>query len=107
MAIMSCLSVLAKCITSPPILLAIPVSNKAPPTINIATNKITLLSIKPEKASLIVKTFVKTKPTHTIIEVTLKGIFSVTNITIANNKKIKVIEDALIIIPRLIKLFVN
>lgn len=44
---------------------------------------------------------------HTIIEVTLKGIFSDTNIIIANNKKIKVIVDVDIIISHPIKLFID
>ena len=50
MAIISCFSDLAKCVTTPPILFAIPVSNSAPPTMNIATNRMTLLSTNPANA---------------------------------------------------------
>ena len=88
---MSCFSDLAKCVTTPPILLAIPVSNNAPPTINIATNNITLLSINPEKAVFQSRTPVITSPTQTIIDVTPSGSFSHMNIMIANNKNINVI----------------
>jgi hypothetical protein len=96
MAMMSWRSVLAKCVTIPPILFAIPVSNSAPPTINIATNKITLLSINPANAVLKSNTPVTTRPTQIIIEVTPSGIFSHTNITMANNKNNNVIVAGLI-----------
>jgi len=66
---------------------------------NIATNKITLLSMKPEKAELISRTPVTTRPIQTIIEVTPSGIFSSTNITTANRRKSKVIVDGLIFSP--------
>ena len=95
-AMISCLSVLAKCVTTPPILFAIPVSNNAPPTINIATKRITLLSINPEKAVFQSSTPVITRPTHTIMDVTPSGIFSHTNITTANNKNKSVIVAGLI-----------
>ena len=90
-AIISCFSLLAKCVTTPPILLAIPVSNNAPPTINIDTKSITLLSIKPENAVFQSNTLVTTRPTQTIIDVTPNGSFSHTNMTIANNKNNNVI----------------
>ena len=80
-AMISCLSVLAKCVTTPPILFAIPVSNNAPPTINIATNKMTLLSINPANAVFQSNTPVTTRPTQMIMDVTPSGIFSHTNIT--------------------------
>ena len=55
---------------------AIPVSNSAPPTMNIATKRITLMSIKPAKACLRSSTLVvRTSATQTTIEVTGKGIF--------------------------------
>ena len=90
-ATISCLSVFAKWVTIPPILLAIPVSNNAPPTINIATNKITLLSINPANAVCHSSTPVTTSPTHTIMDVSPSGIFSHINMTIANSKKSNVI----------------
>ena len=95
-AMISCLSVLAKCVTTPPILFAIPVSNNAPPTINIATNKMTLLSINPANAVFQSNTPVTTRPTQMIMDVTPSGIFSHTNITMANNKNNNVIVAGLI-----------
>ena len=83
---MSCLSVFANLVTSPPTLCAIPVSKKAAPIINIAINKSTFESVKPAKASLASKIFVSVKPTATIIAVTHSGIFSHANITIAKSK---------------------
>ena len=90
------LSLLANFVTKLPISLAIPVSNSAPPTMNIATNSITLLLINPLKASFTFSTPVMTNPIHTIIDVTANGIFSVTNITTANARKINVIVVGLI-----------
>ena len=90
-AMISCLSVLAKCVTTPPILFAIPVSNSAPPTMNIATNKITLLSMNPENAVCQSNTPVTTSPTQTIIDVTPSGIFSSMNMMIANARNSNVI----------------
>ena len=91
-AMISCLSVLAKCVTTPPILFAIPVSNSAPPTMNIATNKITLLSMNPENAVCQSNTPVTTSPTQTIIDVTPSGIFSSTKmISNARNSNVIVI----------------
>ena len=46
-ATISVRSELANLVTIPPILFAIPVSKSAPPTMNIATNKMTLLSMNP------------------------------------------------------------
>ena len=89
-------SVFANLVTIPPILFAMPVSKSAPPTINIATNKITLLSMKPEKAVWTSNTPVTTKPTQTIIDVTPSGIFSKTNMTTAKSKNKRVIVDGLI-----------
>ncbi|CPR74418.1 Uncharacterised protein [Salmonella enterica subsp. enterica serovar Bovismorbificans] len=86
----SCFSVFAKRVMTPPTLFAIPVSNNAPPTINIATKRMTLVSIKPAKACLIFRTPVITKATQTIMEVTASGTFSHTNMTIANTNKHKV-----------------
>ena len=79
----------------PPISLAIPVSNRAPPTMNIATKRITLLSMKPEKAVFMSRTPVTTRPMQTIIAVRPSGIFSVTNMTIANARKHRVITAGL------------
>ena len=90
-ATINCRSDFAKCVTRPPIRFAIPVSNNAPPTINIETNKITLLSMKPEKATFQSSTPVTTSPTHTIIDVSPNGIFSHTNIMTANNRNNNVI----------------
>ena len=98
-ATISIRSVFANFVTIPPILFAIPVSNNAPPTMNIATNKITLLSINPAKAVLTSSTPVTTSPIQTIIEVTPSGIFSSTNITTANRRKSNVIVDGLICFP--------
>ena len=94
MAIISCFSDLAKCVTTPPILFAIPVSNSAPPTMNIATNRMTLLSTNPANAVFQSSTPVTTRPIQTIMDVTPSGIFSQTNITTANNKNNSVITDA-------------
>ena len=99
MAMIKIRSVCANFATIPPILLAIPVSNSAPPTMNIATNKITLLSIKPENAVFTSSTPVTIKPMQTIIEVTPKGIFSRANITTANKRNNSVIVDGLILFP--------
>ena len=91
MAMIRLRSVFANFVTRPPILFAIPVSNSAPPTTNIATNRMTLLSIKPAKASFHPRTPVTISPTHTIMEVKPSGIFSVTNITMANARNKSVI----------------
>ena len=98
-AAISILSDLANFVTIPPILLAIPVSKNAPPTINIATKRITLLSIKPANAVFAFRTPVTTRPTQTIMDVTPSGIFSITNITIANKRNRMVIVDGLINSP--------
>ena len=98
MATISIRSVFANFVTIPPILFAIPVSNRAPPTINIATNKMTLLSMKPAKAVLISRTPVTTSPIQTIIDVTPSGIFSSTNMITANRRNNNVIVVALICI---------
>ena len=95
-AIISCFSVLANLVTIPPILLAIPVSNKAPPTINMATKSITLVLINPAKAVLESNTPVTTNPKHTVIDVTARGIFSHINMTAANIIKQIVIDIGLI-----------
>ena len=95
-ATMSILSLLANLVTMPPISFAIPVSNSAPPTMNIATKRITLLSMKPEKAVFMSRTFVTTRPMHTIIAVKPSGIFSVTNMTMAKARKHRVIAAGLI-----------
>ena len=94
MATISIRSVFANFVTIPPILFAIPVSNRAPPTINIATNKMTLLSMKPAKAVLTSSTSVTTRPTQTIMDVTPRGIFSNTNMTTAKRRKSRVIVAA-------------
>jgi len=95
----SILSVLANFVTIPPILFAIPVSNNAPPTINIATKRITLLSMNPAKAVFTSKTPVTTRPIQTIIDVTPSGIFSNTNMITANRRNRRVIVDGLICFP--------
>ena len=84
-------SLLAKRLTTPPILFAIPVSNKAPPITNIATNKITLVSTKPKNASFAGNTPVTAKPTVTTIAVTASGSFSSANIKTAKPRKQSVI----------------
>ena len=63
---------------------------------NIATNKITLLSMKPAKAALMSKTPVTTRPIQTIIEVTPSGIFSNTNMITANKRNNSIIVEGLI-----------
>ena len=98
-ATISIRSVLANRVTMPPILFAIPVSNNAPPTMNIATNRITLLSINPANAVCTSSTSVTVNPIQTIIEVTPSGIFSRTNITTANRRNKSVIVDGLICFP--------
>ena len=90
------LSVLANFVTMPPISLAIPVSKNAPPTMNIATNRMTLESMKPANAVLTSRTRVTQRPTQTIMDVRPSGIFSVTNITMAKARKISVIVAGLI-----------
>ncbi len=89
-------SVLANFVTRLPISLAMPVSNSAPPTMNMATNRITLLLINPLKASLTLKTPVTTRPIQTIMDVSPNGIFSVTNMTMAKARKINVMTAGLI-----------
>ena len=100
-------SVLANFVTQPPISFAIPVSKRAPPTINIATKSITLVSIKPPKACFTSNTPVTTRPTQTIIDVRAKGIFSDTNIIIANTKNNNVIIAGLIFFPPTYKFFLQ
>jgi hypothetical protein len=65
---------------------------------NIATNRMTLESIKPANALLISRTPVTHRPTQTIIDVRPSGIFSVTNITMANARNRSVIVAGLMII---------
>ena len=98
-AMISILSDFANFVTIPPILFAIPVSNKAPPTMNMATKRITLLSMNPANAVLTSSTPVTTSPQQTIIDVTPSGIFSNTNITTANARNNNVIVDGLISRP--------
>ena len=69
---------------------------KAPPTMNMATNRMTLESMKPAKAVLTSRTRVTQSPTQTTIEVRPSGIFSVTNITMAKARKSKVMVAGLI-----------
>ena len=97
----SCFSVLAKWVITPPTLFAIPVSNNAPPTMNMATKRMTLLSIKPANACLRSNTPVSTNATQTTMEVTASGTFSQTNMMIANTSKhrVMVIGSILIIFP--------
>jgi hypothetical protein len=95
MATISPRSERANFVTRPPMSLATPVSNRAPPTTNIATNRITLLLTKPSKAAAGSSTPVSTRPIHTIIEVTPRGIFSRTNMTMANNRKSRVMTAGL------------
>ena len=95
-------SVFANFVTIPPISFAIPVSKKAPPTMNMATNKMTLESMKPAKAVLTSRTLVTQRPTHTIIEVRPSGIFSVTNITTAKARKSNVMVAGLMLILSLL-----
>ena len=90
---------LANFVTIPPTLLAIPVSNNAPPTMNIATKRITLLSMNPAKAVFTSNTPVTTKPIQTIIDVTPSGIFSSTNMITANRRNRRVIVEGLMCFP--------
>ena len=92
-------SVLANLVTRPPISLAMPVSNRAPPTMNMATKRMTLESMKPPNAVLRSRTLVRTRPTATIIEVRPRGIFSVTNMMIAKSRKSRVIIAGLMVLP--------
>ena len=92
-------SVLANFVTMPPISLAMPVSNSAPPTMNIATKRMTLLSMKPENAVFTSSTPVTHNPTQTIMLVSPSGIFSVTNMMMANSKNSRVIVAVLIHTP--------
>ena len=86
----SCRSVLANRVTMPPTLLAMPVSKKAPPMTNMATNRIRLLSTKPAKASLGLSTPVRTSTIRAIMDVTARGSFSVTNRMMTSTSKVKV-----------------
>jgi hypothetical protein len=95
-AIIRLRSVFANFVTRLPISFAIPVSNNAPPTMNMATNRITLLLINPLKASPTLRTPVTTRPTQTIMDVRPSGIFSVTNMIMANARNINVITVGLI-----------
>ncbi len=96
------LSVLANFVTMPPISLAMPVSNRAPPTMNMATKRMTLLSMKPAKAVLTSSTPVKQRPTQTIMEVSPSGIFSVTNITMAKARNSSVMMAGLMVLSLLV-----
>ena len=58
--------------------------------------RITLLLINPLKASLTLNTPVITRPTQTIMDVRPSGIFSVTNMIMANARNINVITVGLI-----------
>ena len=98
-AMISILSVFANFVTIPPILFAMPVSNNAPPTMNMETNKMTLLSMNPSKAVLTSRTPVTTRPIQTIMDVTPSGIFSSTNMITANRRNSSVIVDGLIATP--------
>ena len=98
-AMISILSVFANFVTIPPILFAMPVSNNAPPTMNMETNKMTLLSMNPAKAVLTSRTPVTTRPIQTIMDVTPSGIFSSTNMITANKRNSSVIVDGLIATP--------
>ena len=95
MATMRLRSDFANLVTRPPISLAMPVSNRAPPTMNMATKRITLESIKPENAVLRSRTPVRHRPTQTIMEVRPRGIFSVTNMTMAKSRKSRVMVAGL------------
>jgi len=95
MAMMRLRSVLANLVTMPPISLAMPVSKRAPPTMNMATKRMTLLLMKPLKAAFTSRTPVSTRPTQTIMEVRPRGIFSVTNMTTAKARKIRVMTAGL------------
>ena len=86
----------ANLVTIAPILFAIPVSKSAPPTMNIATNKMTLLSMNPANAVFTSNTPVTTRPQQTIIDVTPSGIFSNTNMITANRRNNRVIVVELI-----------
>ena len=98
-ATISVRSELANLVTIPPILFAIPVSKSAPPTMNIATNKMTLLSMNPANAVFTSNTLVTTRPQQTIIDVTPSGIFSSTNMITANRRNKRVIVEELICFP--------
>ena len=105
MAMISIFSVFANFVTIPPILFAMPVSKNAPPTINIATNKMTLLSINPANAVLTSKTPVTTSPQQTIMDVTPSGIFSNTNITTAKRRNSNVIVVGFILTSHTLKTY--
>ena len=68
---------------------------------NMATKRMTLLSIKPANACLRSNTPVSTNATQTTMEVTASGTFSQTNMMIANTSKhrVMVIGSILIIFP--------
>ena len=100
-ATMSSRSVWANLVTMPPTRLAIPVSKKQPPITNIATKRIRLLSTKPPKASLGLRTPVRTRTRSAMMDVTASGIFSQTNITITNKSSANVMATGDIAIPPL------
>lgn len=90
MAMISCRSLLAKRVTRPPILLAMPVSNRAWPTTNIPTQRITLELTYPSKASAGVRTPARQSPTDRMVAVSARGIFSSTNMITAKARKQRV-----------------
>ena len=73
-----------------------PVSKSAWPTMNMATQRMTLLLTKPAKAVLASRTPVMVRPIQTIIAVSARGIFSQTNITTAKARNKRVIVLGLI-----------
>ena len=96
MAAISVRSPLANRVTMLPIRPAIPVSNSAPPTMNMATKRMTLESMNPAKAVLTSSTPVTTRPQQTIMEVSPSGSFSVTNMRIAKRRNSRVMVDGFI-----------
>ena len=97
MAMMSCRSVLAKRVTRAPMRFAMPVSKSAPPTMNMATKRMTFGSTKPWKAVLASRTPVTTRPMQTVMAVTASGIFSQTNMMMAKSRNRRVMVLAFMV----------
>ena len=91
MAMISILSVFAKRVTRPPILLAMPVSKRAWPTTNMPTQRMTLLLTYPAKVAEVSSTPVRLRPRATMVAVRPSGIFSRIKLMMANARNSRVI----------------
>ena len=83
-------SVLANFVTMPPILWAMPVSNRAPPTTNIAMNMITFVLTNPEKTSPASRILNRNRTNGTATAIAATGILFHRNRIIATTRTISV-----------------